>query len=250
MTRLSAIIIARNEERDLPGCLDSLHGVADEIVLVDSHSTDRTRDIAREKGARVIERDFAGFGPQKQFALEQATGDWVINIDADERLSPALGQEIRAVLAGSPTVNGFHLRYHNVFLGRRLRFGGHWSEWHLRLFRRDKAHYEGREIHEGISVVPPYGRLRGPVLHESYKNFAEYLEKCNRYTGLIARDKYRKGRRFTLWSHARLPWDFFSRYVLKLGFLDGNPGLIYAVLSAYYTWLKLVRVMEGEGHVR
>jgi glycosyltransferase involved in cell wall biosynthesis len=199
----------------------------------------------------VIHRDFAGFGPQKQFALEQATGDWVINIDADERLSPALGQEIKArACREPPTVNGFHLRFHNMFLGRRLRFGGHWSEWHLRLFRRDKAHYEGREIHEGISVVPPYGRFGARSLHESYKNFAEYLEKCNRYTGLIARDKYRKGRRFTLWSHARLPWDFFPAIFLKLGFLDGNAGFIYATLSAYYTWLKLIRVMEGDGDAR
>ncbi|HMU75971.1 MAG TPA: glycosyltransferase family 2 protein, partial [Elusimicrobiota bacterium] len=99
MPRLSAILIARNEERDLPACLESLRGVADEIVLVDSHSTDRTRDIARAHGARVVERDFAGFGPQKQFALEQATGDWVLNIDADERLTPALAEDIRRALA-------------------------------------------------------------------------------------------------------------------------------------------------------
>jgi glycosyltransferase involved in cell wall biosynthesis len=247
---LSAILIVRNEERDLPGCLETLKGVVDETVVVDSGSTDQTIDIARRFGARVIHRDFMGFGLQKQFALEQATGEWVINIDADERLSPALGQEIRATLSGGPAVHGFQLRFHNVFLGRRLRFGGHGSEWHLRLFRRDKAHYEGREIHEGISVDPPLGRLRGVVLHESYKNFSEYLEKCNRYTGLIARDKYRKGRRFTLWSHARLPWDFIFRYILKLGFLDGNPGFIYAVLSAYYTWLKLIRVMEGDRDAR
>jgi glycosyltransferase involved in cell wall biosynthesis len=250
MIKLSAILIVRNEERDLPACLESLHGLADEIVVVDSGSSDRTVDIARAFGARVIHREFGGFGPQKQFALEQATGDWVINVDADERLSPMLGREIKTTLAAAPAVNGYHLRFHNMFLGRRLRFGGHWSEWHLRLFRRDSAHYEGREIHEGISVAPPHGRLRGPVLHKSYTNFSEYLEKCNRYTGLIARDKYRKGRRFTLWSHGRLPWDFFSRYILKLGFLDGNAGFIYAVLSAYYTWLKLIRVMEGEGDAR
>ena len=247
---LSAILIVRNEERDLPACLESLKGVVDETVVVDSGSTDHTVPIAQRFGARVIHRDFMGFGPQKQFALEQATGEWVINIDADERLSPALGQEIRAALSSGPAVRGFHLRFHNMFLGRRLRFGGHGSEWHLRLFRRDQAHYEGREIHEGISVVPPLGRLRGVVLHESYKNFSEYLEKCNRYTGLIARDKYRKGRRFTLWSHARLPWDFFFRYIVKGGFLDGNAGFIYAVLSAYYTWLKLIRVMQGDRDAR
>jgi glycosyltransferase involved in cell wall biosynthesis len=122
---LSAILIVRNEERDLPACLESLKGVVDETVVVDSGSTDHTVPIAQRFGARVIHRDFMGFGPQKQFALEQATGEWVINIDADERLSPALGQEIRAALSSGPAVNGFHLRFHNMFLGRRLRFGGH-----------------------------------------------------------------------------------------------------------------------------
>lgn len=244
MPRLSAILIVRNEERDLPGCLDSLRGVADEIVVVDSRSTDRTREIAAARGARVIEKDFAGFGPQKQFALEQATGDWVLNIDADERLTPGLGREIRAALDAGPAVNGFLLPFHNVFLGRRLRFGSHWSESHLRLFRRERGRYAGRDIHEGIEVAPPLARLRGAVRHESYRNFSEYLEKCNRYTGLIARDKRRRGKRFRWWHHLRLPWEFFVRYFLKLGFLDGHPGFVYAALSAFYAWLKFVRMTE------
>lgn len=244
MPRLSAILIVRNEERDLPGCLESLRGLADDIVVVDSRSTDRTREIAAAHGARVIEKDFAGFGPQKQFALEQAGGDWVLNIDADERVTPALAEEIRGVLSVSPPVNGFFLPFHNIFLGRRLRFGSHWSESHLRLFRRDKGRYAGRDIHEGIDVVPPLGRLRAAVRHESYQNFSEYLEKCNRYTGLIARDKRRRGKRFHLWHHLRLPWEFFARYVLKLGFLDGHPGFVYAALSAFYAWLKFVRLTE------
>lgn len=245
MPRLSAILIARNEERDLPACLESLRGVADEIVLVDSHSTDRTRDIARAHGARVVERDFAGFGPQKQFALEQATGDWVLNIDADERLTPALAEDIRRALASGPAVNGYELPFHVFFLGRRLRFGGCFREFHLRLFRRDKAHYAGAEIHEGISVPRPWGRLAHAVRHESYRNFQEYLEKCARYTGLIARKKYSEGRRFAFWQHLRLPWEFAVRYVFKGGFLDGNAGLIYAVLSSYYAWLKHVRLLDG-----
>jgi glycosyltransferase involved in cell wall biosynthesis len=250
MKHLSAILIVRNEERDLPACLESLRGMAQEVIVVDSGSTDQTVSIAKEFGARVIHREFAGFGPQKQFALEQVTGEWVLNIDADERLSPALREEMTVVLSGEPSVHGFYLRFQNVFFGHRLRFGGLWNEKHLRLFRRDQAHYVGKEIHEGISVVPPLGRLRGRVLHESYKNFSEYLDKCNRYTGLVARDKFRKGRRFSLWNHARLPWEFLVRYFLKLGFLDGNAGFIYAALSSYYTWLKLVRVMEGEGDDR
>jgi glycosyltransferase involved in cell wall biosynthesis len=243
---LSAIVIARNEERDLPGCLDSLRGVADEIVLVDSHSTDRTRDIAATFGARVFERDFAGFGPQKQFALEQATGEWVLNLDADERLSPELAEEIRTVVSRPDGPRGYELPFHVYFLGRRLRFGGCFREHHLRLFRRDQARYAGRDVHEGIDVAPPWGQLTQPVRHESYHTFGEYLEKCNRYTGLIARKKFAQGKRFALWHHLRLPWEFLVRYGLKAGFLDGNAGLIYAVLSAYYAWLKHVRLLDEE----
>lgn len=246
--RLSAIVITRNEERDLPACLESLRGVADEIVLVDSGSTDRTRDIAASFGARVFERAFAGFGPQKQFALEQATGTWVINLDADERLSPGLGREIRAVIERSVDdgPSGYELPFHVYFLGKRLRFGGCFREQHLRLFRRTHARYAGREVHEGIDVPKPWGRLRGAVRHESYHTFGEYLEKCNRYTGLIAKKKHAEGRRFSLGHHARLPWEFLARYIFKLGVLDGNAGFIYAVLSAYYAWLKHVRLLDEE----
>lgn len=245
MPRLSAIVIARNEERDLPGCLDSLRGVADELVVVDGHSTDRTREIARGYTDKVIEHDFAGYGPQKQFALEQATGEWVINVDADERLSPALAEELRRSLAGeAPKVNGFWIPFHVYFMGRRLRFGGCFRECHVRLFRRSKARYGGKRIHEGIEVERPLGCLKGVIRHESYHDFSEYLRKCELYTGLIAREKYEQGARFAFWHHLRLPWEFFARYVLKLGFLDGQPGLVYAALSAYYAWLKHARLWE------
>ncbi len=246
MLKLSAILITRNEERDLPGCLDSLRGLADEVIVVDSGSSDRTREIARERGAKVFERDWPGYGPQKQFALEQARGEWVVSLDADERLSPALAGEIKNVLESGSSKSGYWIRFHLVFLGRRLRFGGCAREHHLRLFRRDKAKYVGGAIHEGIDLDGARGRLRGVVRHESYRNFSEYLEKCNRYTGLIAEKKRTEGQRFHFWQHARLPWEFFVRYVLKAGFLDGNPGLIYAALSAYYAWLKHVRLLDEE----
>lgn len=245
MIKLSAIIITKNEQRDLPGCLESLKGVADEIVVVDSRSTDRTREVAESHGAIVFERDWHGYGPQKQFALGQTTGDWVINLDADERLTPKLAAEITALLKTTPDVNGYEIPFRLYFLGRRLRFGGAWREKHLRLFRRDKGHYAGKDIHEGIEVREPLGRLRHPVRHESYKDFDEYLEKCARYTRLIARDKYRQGKRFHVWHHLRLPWEFLARYILKGGFLDGNAGFIYAALSAYYAWLKHVRLLDG-----
>ncbi len=244
---LSAIIITFNEERDLPGCLESLTGVVDEIVVVDNHSTDATRDIARRYTDKIFLKSFEGYGPQKQFALEQASGDWVLNIDADERLTPALAEEIKGLRKNADScLGGYEIPFQVYFLGHRLRFGGCFSEWHIRLFQRHKACYGGKTIHEGIEVSGPLGRLKSAMRHESYQNFSEYLEKCSRYTGLIAHEKFSKGKRFHLWHHLRLPWEFLMRYVVKLGFLDGNAGLIYAMLSAYYAWLKHVRLIEGE----
>lgn len=243
---LSLIIITRNERHDLPGCLDSVAGVADETILVDSGSTDGTQEIARRYNAKIFQRDWPGYGPQKQFALEQAMGDWVLNLDADERLSPELAAEIRNVLATRPPLNGFAMPFEVYFMGRRLRFGGCAREFHVRLFRRNAARYGGAAIHEGITVKKPWGRMHGAVRHESYRNLQEYLEKCNLYTTLIARRKFAEGSRFAFWQNLRLPWEFFIRYVVKLGFLDGQPGLTYALLSSYYAWLKHVKLIDHE----
>jgi glycosyltransferase involved in cell wall biosynthesis len=247
---LSAIIITRDEERDLPACLESLKGLAGEVIVVDSHSADRTREIAAAAGARVFERDWPGYGPQKAFALGQASGAWVINLDADERVTPELAREIKALLAGRPEANGYELPFRNFFLGRRLRFGRGARESHLRLFRRDQASYPERKVHEGVEVRPPVGRLRGAVEHHSYRDFSEYLKKCDEYTAIIAARKRAAGGVFRPWMNLRLPWEFFLRYVLKAGFLDGSAGFAYAALSAYYAWLKHARLLEPTGEHR
>jgi glycosyltransferase involved in cell wall biosynthesis len=244
MTRLSAILIVKNEERDLPACLAALKGLADEIVVVDNRSTDRTRDIAAAAGARVFERDWPGYGPQKQFALEQASGEWVLNVDADERVTPALAAEIKRVLAGFPGMDGYRIPFHLFFMGRRLRFGRGARESHVRLFRRDKTSYPQRPIHEGVEVWGPLGTLRGAIEHHSYHDFSEYLKKCDEYTALLSGKKRAAGGRFSPWMHLRLPFEFFLRYVFKGGFLDGSAGFTYAALSAFYAWLKLVRLTE------
>lgn len=245
---LSVIIIARNEERDLPDCLKSVQGLANDIVVVDSGSTDKTLEVAVRFGARVFIRDWTGYGPQKQFALEKALGPWIINLDADERLSPELQKEIRETLAGgaAPAVNGFDIPFRHYFLGKRVRFGGARGESHVRLFKKEHALYGDKRIHEGISVTPPVAPLKNSIDHFSYHDLHEYFEKCNLYTSLIAEEKYAKGERFSFFHHLRLPYEFVTRYFFKLGFLDGGTGLTYALLSSYYVWLKYVKLRDLE----
>ena len=246
MEKLTLILITKNEEADLPGCLDSLGDLAAQTVLVDDFSTDHTTEIARSRGVEVFQRRWDGFGPQKQFALEKSRHEWVLNIDADERLTPGLRDEIRRTLDSSPGFNGYRLPFRHVFMGRTLRFGGGRGESHVRLFRKTRARYPKKVIHEGIEVQEPIGNLDNPVLHFSYKNLSEYLQKCDRYTTLAAEAKWKKGQRFSFLDHLKLPVNFIKDYILKLGFLDGSAGLTYAALSAYYSWIKSLKLLEKE----
>lgn len=242
---LSLIIITFNEGKDLEDCLKSVQGLADEIVLVDSGSTDQTLDIARRYNAKIFEKKWNGYGAQKQYALDHAQGPWVLNLDADERLTPNLKLEISSVLDRNG-VNGFEVPYRHFFMKRQLRFGGLQGETHIRLFRKDKAAYGKSPIHEGIEVERPHGELAHPIDHFSYSDVEDYLAKCNWYTTLIAKEKFQKGERFHWWHHLRLPFEFFVRYFIKLGLLDGGAGLTYALLSSYYVWLKYLKLKDLE----
>jgi len=246
---LSVIVITRNEEKDIAQCLESVKSIADEIIVVDNGSIDRTVDIAKTFTDKIFQRIWDGFGPQKQYALEQAAGPWVLNIDADERVSEGLKEEIKETLkqpSNGQQVNGFVIPFRHYFLGKRLRFGGGWGEKHLRLFKKEKAGYGSSKVHEGTDVEAPLGQFRSHIDHFSYRNIEDYLYKCNFYTSLIAADKYSKGERFHPRHHLRLPYEFFSRYIFKMGFLDGWNGLIYAVLSSYYVWLKFIKLRDLE----
>jgi glycosyltransferase involved in cell wall biosynthesis len=243
MKSLSAILIAKDEERDLPGLLESLKGLATEIVIVVSaDTTDRTEELARAAGARVLRRGFDDYARQRQASLDAASGEWCLWIDPDERATPALAAEIRAALQAEPTAAAFDVPFEIVFLGRTLRWGGLGSETHVRLFRRDRARFVGGALHESLQVDGDLGRLRGKIVHEPYRDVSDYLSKLDRYTTLAAQKRFAAGRRFTPLHHLILPWELFARAVLKLGALDGFPGLVWAGLSAFHSWLKYVKL--------
>jgi len=245
--RLSAVLITRNEEGNLPACLASLAGLADEIVIVDSESTDRTVQVAEAGGARVVRHRFAGFGAAKQRALELARGSWVLSVDADERVTPALAEEIRGVLASEPSVSGYLVRRDVFFLGRRLRFGGMGNDWVLRLFRRAGARFSESPVHEHVEIAGRAAKLRTTLEHHAYRTLAEHVEKMNRYTDIQAEMKAARGVRYRNWMWARLPWEVFARCILRLGLLDGTAGVVFATMSAYSSWLKYAKTWKPAG---
>jgi len=248
---LSALIIAKDEERDLPGCLESLDGLADEIVvLVDAATTDRTAEIAKAAGAKVERRAFDDYARQRQAALDLCTKDWVLWIDADERLDRGLHAAIETSLE-RPAADAYPIPFDVVFLGRTLRWGGYGHEKHVRLFRREKARFVGGQLHEGLSVDGTVGRpLAGRMMHEPYKSLSEYLSKLDRYTTLAARKKWDAGARFRPWHHLVLPGQLARRLLFQLAFLDGFAGVSLAVLAGFHHWLKYAKLKEMEDSLK
>jgi glycosyltransferase involved in cell wall biosynthesis len=246
MPQLSAFLITKNEAADISDCLRSLRGLADEVVVVDSGSTDDTVNVCRQSGARVITRTFDGFGAQKQFALDQTTGDWALSIDADERVTPQLAAEIRQTLQRNPEQDGFRIRRNFFFLGQRLRFGGLGGDWVLRLFRRAKGKFTNAPVHEKIVVDGPIADLKHPLDHYSYDSIKEYMEKCDHYTDLAAKERWERGRRFSWFDRVRPAWEFGVRTLIRGAWLDGRPGLTYAALSARATWMRATKLRDLE----
>ncbi len=246
---LSVAIIAYNEELNLARCLNSLpKGV--ELLVLDSHSTDKTADIARSFGARVEQRVFTNFAEQKNAVLALATRPWVLAIDADEELSPELRSRITNVVKTEVSVPGFYLTRRLVFMGRRMRYGKT-QDQPLRLFKRELAHYEG-SIHEEIKLQTgsPEQLSSGVLWHYSYRDLSDYFQRFNRYTSAIAERHAREGKRVGIWGHVFRPWfEFISRYFLRLGFLDGYPGYTYALISSLYAYVKYAKLRELKEHL-
>jgi glycosyltransferase involved in cell wall biosynthesis len=239
---LSAVLIVHNEEANLAACLASVRDIVDEIVVLDSGSTDGTIAVAERFGARVGTRPFDDFGRQRQAALEQAAGEWILTIDADERVTPALAREIKHVVRDSGAADGYWVRRTMVYLGRRLRFGGAGSEWILRLARRDRVRIAPLAVHEHLIVDGRTERLRGALDHIKYRELREHIDTINRYTDLAAARKRAAGRRFSMLHYLRLEWEIASRLIFKLGILDGRAGVIHAVMAGVYAFVQYAKV--------
>ena len=249
---LSAIVITRNEARNLDDCLQSLQGLVDQIVVVDSQSTDDTVAIAKRHQAIVAQpADWPGFGPQKNRALDLATCDWVLSIDADERVTPELAQEIKIVLQ-QPQHSAYDLQRLSWYCGRFMRHSGWYPDPVLRLFQRGQGRFSDDLVHEKFLPTGPVGHLSAQLLHYSFTDFSQVLDKVDRYSTASAQQRFAKGRRATIWSaigHGM--WAFVRTYVFKAGFLDGQHGLALAISNAegsYYRYAKMWFLEQGAEH--
>jgi len=240
---LSVVLIAQNAAHQLDACLSSA-SFADEIVLVDSGSTDATRQVAQKHGARVVAKDWLGFGRQKQFAVEQARHDWVLCLDADERVSPELRASIERALA-APVAPVYRMARCNRFLGRSLRHGEGYPDWSPRLFERHNARWSDDPVHEKVLYAVTPGTLEGDLLHDSAEDLGRYLDKQNRYTTLAAEQLYERGRNAGAFELLASPAvRFLKFYVLRLGFLDGLAGLLHIGIGCMNSYLKYAKLIE------
>jgi glycosyltransferase involved in cell wall biosynthesis len=249
MPRLSVTVIALNQEANIRDCLASV-SFADDIVVVDTGSTDATMAAAREYTDRVIAAPWQGFGPTKNFALDQAQSDWVFSLDTDERVPPALQAEIRAVVAADGPRDGYRVARKNYFCGRWIRHLGWYPDYTLRLFRRDRGRFRDREVHEEVVVDGSVGALATPLEHYSYASVSDYVARMDRYARLAAREMAKAGRRPRPGElFVRPLFSFFHLYFLRLGFLEGPPGYTLAVLMSMYKFLKYhyLREIAREG---
>lgn len=242
--RLSVVIITLNEEERLRACLDSV-AWAEEIVVVDAESHDKTVQIAREFTDRVVVRPWPGFAEQKNFALGLATGDWLLSLDADEQVSTVLGEEIRGMLRNDGACAGYAVPRRNMFLGQWIRHGGLYPDWQVRYFRRGHGRFVARDVHESVSVDGSVGRLRGHLVHTSYRDVTDFFERANRYSTLAAEELRRGGGRTRARELVFRPLGrFFGMYALQGGFLDGRKGLLLAALYAYYVFMRTAKLWE------
>lgn len=251
---LSAVFIALNAASELPAALQSVQ-FCEDILIVDSGSEDNTSAIAKQHGARMLHKDWLGFGPQKRWAVEQAHHDWVLCLDADERVTPEMEQSIRKAfqeqciaLENDPLLAGFEFARSNFFLGRYLRHGEGYPDYSRRLFNRNRAQWSLDEVHEKVETSLPeagFQRMHGDLLHHSAESLQHYLNKQNRYTSIQARQLAERGH-IPGWGKLVLSplTRFIKFYVVRRGFLDGLPGLVHIAIGCFNSFVKYAKAIE------
>jgi glycosyltransferase involved in cell wall biosynthesis len=248
MRRLTVTVITWNEEERLRPCLESVTW-ADELVVVDAESADKTVQVAREFTDRVWVRPWPGFAAQKNFALAQATGEWVLALDADEQVTAELREEVVRILRADGPADGYAVPRRNFFWGAWVRHGTLYPDWQLRLFRRGKGRFVERAVHESIRVEGRVERLGAPLLHHSYRSLEEFVRRSNRYSTLAAQEWARGGRPIRTPELVLRPLGrFLSMYLLHRGFLDGWRGLLLAALYAHYVFMRTAKAWELQRH--
>lgn len=252
--KLTVLIPTFNEQANLPDCLASARGLADEILVVDSFSTDKTVEIAEAAGAKVERHEYVNSAAQKNWAIPRCAHEWVFILDADERITPELKAEIQGLLAkgGGPDCDGYFVVRRNFFLGGEIRHGGWETNDVQRLFRRDKGRYAEREVHADVEVQGTSGRLKAKLDHitcpPTPEGLTRYFQRFNRYTTQAAERYHREGRKPYVWNFFLHPgWEFFKMYVLKLGVLDGIPGL---AVCSFCAFTRFVRYMKLYARIR
>ncbi len=249
MTKLSVIVVTKNEAHNIADCLKSV-SFADEIVIFDSGSTDGTPALCQTYTPKVtITPDWPGDGPQKNRAIAQANGEWILCLDADERVSPELAQEILSVINGNSSHDAFDIPYQSTYCGKAIRFGDWRGESHIRLFRKSKARFTEDIVHCHLDVKGTVGTLKNIIIHHPFHHLGAMLHKLNDYSNQSAKLLFAKGRKSSLCtalSHSI--WSFLRGYIIKLGFLDGREGFLLAVSNAqgtYYRYLKLMYLWQA-----
>jgi len=246
MPKLTVVVITHNEEKNIADALRSASW-ADELVVVDSFSTDKTVDTCRRFTERVYQEKWRGFSGQKSYAVGLATNDWVFVLDADERITDGLAAEITGLMRKGPDKDGYRCARRNHFIGREIRFGGWYPDYSVRLFNRKKGAFRDRAVHEAVEVDGEVGYLDNPMLHYTYDSVSDYLKRMDRYSALAAEEMHKAGRKAGLMDLTVRPLlTFLKMFLVKQGIRDGWHGLVLAALYSCYTFSKYAKLWELE----
>lgn len=245
--RISATIITLNEEKKIEGCLQSLSGIVDEIIVVDSNSTDRTEEICKQYGVVFVRHDFEGYVAQKNFAVRQTSHDFILALDADERLSDELRESILKVRENWGEVSGYSFNRFNNYCGKWIRFCGWYPDRKIRLWDKRKGQWGGEDPHDKVIIsVDQVKWLKGDLLHMAYYSVDEHLQQMHKFAEVAAKAKYRNGKRPVFFIHVVLNpvFKFFKKYILQFGFLDGYYGFVFCAATSALNFYKYLRLYE------